>query len=487
MKTRKRGGGFLNYLKRFTRSKKVVPATPSIDTPTPPLDTNISLDMYKYINSNPRLINIINEEMLKSYPNIETYINRLIKLAASTYLLEMSAKHIIKISLNDSVYLGKLLNKHLNELINICIKFNEDTRGKLYGCSSEKYKDMIPTKIKLLEPLPSNATIYDINDLKRRRVSMCHTYENIDKSCPKLQELPRINKYIDTIINYIKDLIECKITFNNDNPDMNNKKKKCVNLSTTLKRFRELNKLRLERNNRLKQNKTNRNKRNCGLIYDNTGNLINIETGNKYNSKCITTYKKEFEKFFKESCKPGKQDYVCQEIEALRIEEAEKEAERSRKERNNAARLEAERSRKERNNAARIKARLEADTAARKEAEVIIHLKEEAERKQPTAPSNNKTTKPINLHRNLENTYKSINNLTINYDEFLSKLTVDQKEDLKSIPYSERKEAIEKYVEMINNNRTGILYYGREYKTYTIYKHAWDFQQDIHAMEQTYN
>ena len=320
MKTRKRGGGFLNYLKRFTRSKKVVPATPSIDTPnhkpstpivnppTPPLDTNISLSMYKYINSNPRLINIINEEMSKSYTIYkekylytiykETYINRLIKVIASTYLLEMSSKHIIAISIDDGVYLGKLINKYLNELINICIKFDEGTRNKLYGCTVDKYKPKIDTKIALLKPLPSNASSFDRHDLKSQRIAKCHEYENIDKSCKKLEESPKINKYIDTIIKYIKNLIECKITFNNDNPDMNKTQKKCVNISNTIKRNTHLNKLRLERNNKLKQNKTNRNKKNCGVNYDWRGRL-KIKTGNKYNSKCITTYKKNLKNFFK--------------------------------------------------------------------------------------------------------------------------------------------------------------------------------------------
>ena len=55
------------------------------------------------------------------------------------------------------------------------------------------------------------------------------------------------------------------------------------------------------------------------------------------------------------------------------------------------------------------------------------------------------------------------------------------------MPYSEQKEAIDKYLEMINNDRTGILYRGKEYKTYTMYKHAWDSQQDFNALYTSYN
>ena len=70
----------------------------------------------------------------------------------------------------------------------------------------------------------------------------------------------------------------------------------------------------------------------------------------------------------------------------------------------------------------------------------------------------------------------------MNYGEFLGKLTKDQREDLEKISNMNLVEAINKYLEMIKNNRTGILYRGKEYKTYTMYKHAWDSQQDYDSL-----
>jgi len=180
MKTRKRGGGIFRSVGNFfTRSKKVVPATPNMDPPThkpstpnmdppthkpstpivnpptPLLDTNISLRMYKYIDTHREYIDMIKNDISQISYTIhkETYINRLIKLYAIGYLQKMSAD-TITLSLEDNAYVTLLIKKYENELINICIKFNTANRMKLNGCNPKSRMNKISEKIQLLKPLP---------------------------------------------------------------------------------------------------------------------------------------------------------------------------------------------------------------------------------------------------------------------------------------------------------------------------------------------